>query len=126
MAVEHLVHRVAGLRPRNGSICGVTISPGLIELARIPCGAPEAARWRVIASTPPLAAPWADCSMKVAPRCADTEAVLMIAPPPRAMRCGQAARVTVKMRSSSLCRVNRQSSQLISANGPTRGADALL
>ena len=102
------------------------ISPGLIEFARIPCWAPDAARCRVIESTPPLAAPWAACSMNVAPRCADTDAVLITVPPPRAIRCGQAARVTVKIRSSSLWSVNRQSSQLSSVNGPTRGAEALL
>ena len=49
----------------------------------------------------------------------------MIAPR-RAARCGHAALVTVKIRSSSLWSVNSQSSQLRSSNGPTRGAEALL
>src|SRR5690554_7368555 len=50
--------------------------------------------------------------------------MLMITPPSRAIRYGPAALVTVKVRSSSLRCVQRQSPPVLSANGPTLGADA--
>ena len=43
-------------RSSTGLVAPVTIRPGEIELARMPCGAPSMASCRVMASTPPLPA----------------------------------------------------------------------
>ena len=64
--------------------------------------------------------------MNSTPRMAAIEPTLMIEPPPRAIRCGQAARVTKNTVSSSLRRVNCQSSTDSWSMGPIRIADALL
>ena len=78
----------------TGSVAGVWISPGLIVLARIRCLPPSATNCRVSAAQPALAALCAFCSTNSTPRIAAIEPTLMIDPPPRAIRCGQAARVT--------------------------------
>ena len=47
---------------------GVIINTASVSAYRGATFIEQAARWRVMASTPPLAAPWAACSMNVAPR----------------------------------------------------------
>ena len=91
-------------------MCGVSVIAGLTALTRMRCGPPSTTRWLVSASTPPLAAPWAFCGMNQAPREPEIEPMLTMLPPPRATRCGQAARTTRKTMSSSLRIVNDQSS----------------
>ena len=73
-----------------------------------------------------MAAPCAFCGMKNAPREAVIDATFTIDPPPAAIRCGQAARVTRKTMSSSFLMVNDQSAKESSPIGPNRIADALL
>ena len=73
-----------------------------------------------------MAAPWAFCGMKYAPRVAVMEAMFTIDPPPRATRCGHTARVTKNTMSSSWRMVNDQSSADSSVIGPKRIAEALL
>ena len=76
---------------RKGAVAEVRVMPGAMVLTRMRCGAPAAHRCLLIASTPPLAAPCGTIGMNGAPRTAATEATLRTAPPPRAIRCGQAA-----------------------------------
>ncbi len=103
----------------------VAIRPGLMVLARMPTGPPSTAMCTVRATTPALAAPCAPIGMSSA-RNAITEAVLTIAPPPRATRCGHAARVTRNTGSRSLRRVKRQDSTARESSGPRRAVAALL
>ena len=82
---------------------------GLTALTRMPCGPPSTTSWYVSARAQPLAAPCAFCGMKNAPREAVIDATLTTEPPPAAIRCGQAARVTRKTMSSSFRMVKDQS-----------------
>jgi hypothetical protein len=109
----------------NGSNMSLEMRPGLIQLARMPSGPPSSARWAVNPITPAFAAPWAAIGMSL-PRQPMIDPVLMMEPPPRAMRCGQAARVTKKMMSSSLRRLKCQASVVSELSDPMRPVEALL
>ena len=107
-------------------VTGVAIGPGLMQTARIPCGAPSAATCRVKPMTAALPAEWAAIGVTGDPNMPASEAMLMITPPPRATRWGQANWVATKTISISARIVYWKSSSDISGIGAKRVMAALL
>lgn len=100
--------------------------PGLMQLTRIPCGAPSAASWRVMATTAPLLAVWAMRVLVIDPVMPAVEPTSSTLAAPLARRKGQACLHARKTRSSSLRSTKDQSSNEVSSSGEKRVAPALL
>jgi len=107
-------------------VAGVRIMPGLMQLTRIPCGAPSAASWRVMATTAPLLAVWAMRVLVIDPVMPAVEPTSSTLAAPLARRKGQACLHARKTRSSSLRSTKDQSSNEVSSSGEKRVAPALL
>src|ERR1700754_4301842 len=95
-------------------IRSLTIADGATQLIRTPHGATSMAMWRVIAMTPALAAAYATL-LRAGWRAA-AEAIVTIAPRPRAIMSGRNVRmerkVDVRFASSAACQRSSESDTL--------------